>query len=121
MSITGIPASIILTTGAVIVSMSTAWMATKSHFSDAISSTRASCFVADSSGSNQVTSTLNSRPQYSAASFPCAHQLTCRPMFENAARSRLREWPALAPLLRGGEEIDAAEGRDAGRRCGQLE
>src|SRR5688572_2890324 len=87
----GIPASIILTTGAVIVSMSTAWMATKFHFSDAISSTRASCFAADSSGANQVTSTLNSRPQYSAASFPCAHQVTCRPMFENAARSRLRE------------------------------
>ena len=46
------------------------------------------CFAADSPGSNQVTSTLNSLPQNSAACFPCAHQVTCRPMFENAARSR---------------------------------
>ena len=44
MSITGIPAAIILTTGSVIVLMSTAWMATKSHFSDAISSANASYF-----------------------------------------------------------------------------
>ena len=42
-------------------------------------------------------------------------------MFENAARSRLREWLCTGALLRVGEEVDASEGRDAGRRCGQLE
>ena len=70
MSMTGVPASIILFTGAVSVPMPNAWMATKSHFCEARLSIAARCFCAASSPSNQVTSTLNSLPQYSAACLP---------------------------------------------------
>src|SRR3984957_9581329 len=72
MSMTGMPASIILLTGAVNVPMPKAWIATKSHFWEAMLSIAARCFCAASSPSNQVTSTLNSLPQYSAACLPCA-------------------------------------------------
>ena len=41
-------------------------------------------------------------------------------MLEKAARSRRRAARAGAPLS-GGEEIDTAEGREAGRRRGELE
>ena len=85
MSMTGMPASIILLTGAVSVPMPKAWIATKSHFCCAMSSIAARCFGADSSPSNQVTSTLKSLPQYSAARLPWAHQVACSPALEKAA------------------------------------
>ena len=94
MSMTGMPASIILLTGAVRVPMPNAWMATKSHFCDAMSSIAARCLTASSWPSNQVTSTLNSLPQYSAACLPCAHQVACSPAFENAALSGFSDLPA---------------------------
>ena len=75
MSITGVPASIIFCTGWVRVPMPNAWIATKSHFCEAMLSIAARCFTASSWPSNQVTSTLNSLPQNSAACLPCAHQV----------------------------------------------
>src|SRR5215470_9951836 len=66
-------------------------MATKSHFCEARLSIAARCLGALSSPSNQVTSTLKSLPQYSAARFPCAHHVACRPAFEKAALSGLLE------------------------------
>ena len=75
MSMTGMPASIIFLTGAVSVPMPNAWIATKSHFWDAMLSMAARCLTASSWPSNQVTSTLNSLPQYSAACLPWAHQV----------------------------------------------
>ena len=97
MSITGVPASIILFTGSVSVPMPKAWMATKSHFWDAMLSMAARCLVAPSSPSNQVTSTLNSLPQASAACLPWAHQVACRPAFENAAFSGFSDCSAPGP------------------------
>ena len=94
MSMTGIPASIILLTGAVSVPMPNAWMATKSHFCEAMLSIAARCLTASSWPSNQVTSTLNSLPQYSAACLPCAHQVACNPALENAALSGFSDRPA---------------------------
>ena len=79
------PASIIFLTGSVSVPMPKAWIATKSQFCEAMLSMAARCLVADSSPSNQVTSTLNRLPQNSAACLPCAHQVACRPALENAA------------------------------------
>src|SRR5579883_530131 len=58
MSITGMPASIIFCTGWVSVPMPNAWIATKSHFCDAMLSIAARCLTASSWPSNQVTSTL---------------------------------------------------------------
>ncbi len=58
MSITGVPASIIFCTGWVSVPMPKAWMATKSHFCEAMLSTAARCLTASSWPSNHVTSTL---------------------------------------------------------------
>jgi hypothetical protein len=58
MSITGMPASIIFFTGCVSVPMPKAWIATKSHFCEAMLSMAARCFTASSWPSNQVTSTL---------------------------------------------------------------
>jgi hypothetical protein len=75
MSTTGMPLSIILFTGAVNVPMPNAWIATKSHFCEAMLSIAARCFCAASSPSNQVTSTLKSLPQYSAACLPWAHHV----------------------------------------------
>ncbi len=75
MSMTGVPASIIFCTGWVSVPMPKAWMATKSHFCDAMLSIAARCLTASSWPSNQVTSTLKSLPQYSAAALPWAHQV----------------------------------------------
>src|ERR1700733_6735020 len=94
MSITGVPAWIILLTGAVHVPMPNAWIATKSHFCDAMLSIAARCLVADSSPSNQVTSTLNNSPQYSAARLPCAHHVACRPALLNAAFNGFEDRPA---------------------------
>src|SRR5271166_517913 len=94
MSMTGMPASIILLTGAVNVPMPKAWMATKSHFCEAMLSIAARCLTASSWPSNQVTSTLNSLPQYSAACLPWAHQVACKPALENAALSGFGERPA---------------------------
>src|SRR6476620_801500 len=85
MSITGMPASIILFTGWVSVPMPNAWMATKSHFCEAMLSIAARCLTASSWPSNQVTSTLNSLPHHSAACLPWAHHVACRPALENAA------------------------------------
>ena len=87
MSITGMPASIILLTGWVSLPMPKAWMATKSHFWDAMLSMAARCLTASSSPSNQVTSTLNIFPHHSAACLPWAHQVACRPALEKAALS----------------------------------
>src|SRR5262249_50399166 len=81
-----------------------AWMATKSHFCEAMLSMAARCLVALSSPSNQVTSTLKSLPQNSAACLPWAHQVACSPAFENAAFSGFSERPisaAAAALMRG--------------------
>ena len=75
MSITGVPASIIRFTGSVSVPMPKAWMATKSHFCEAMLSMAARCLGALSSPSNQVTWTLKSLPQNSAACLPWAHQV----------------------------------------------
>ena len=94
MSMTGMPASIILLTGAVSVPMPNAWMATKSHFCEAMLSIAARCLTASSWPSNQVTSTLNSLPQYSAACLPWAHQVACNPALENAALSGFSDRPA---------------------------
>ena len=94
MSMTGMPASIILLTGAVSVPMPNAWMATKSHFCEAMLSIAERCLTASSWPSNQVTSTLNSLPQYSAACLPCAHQVACNPALENAALSGFADLPA---------------------------
>ncbi len=74
--------------------MPNAWMATKSHFCEAMSSIAARCLTASSWPSNQVTSTLKSLPQYSAACLPWAHQVACSPAFENAALSGFSERPA---------------------------
>ena len=98
MSMTGMPASIIRLTGAVKVPMPNAWIATKSHFCEAMLSIAARCFCAASSPSNHVTSTLNSLPQYSAACFPCAHHVACRPALEKAAFSGLSDRPATLPI-----------------------
>ncbi len=73
-------------------------MATKSHFCEAMLSIAARCFGAASSPSNQVTSTLNSLPQYSAACFPCAHHVACSPALEKAAFSGLSDRPATLPI-----------------------
>ncbi len=94
MSMTGMPASIILLTGWVSVPMPKAWMATKSHFCEAMLSMAARCLGAESSPSNQVTSTLKSWPQYSAACLPWAHQVACSPALEKAAFSGFSERPA---------------------------
>ena len=94
MSMTGTPALIIFSTGAFKVSMLKGWMATKSHFWFAMSSIAASCLASESAPSNQVTSTLKSLPQYSAACLPWVHQLTSRPMLENAAFSGFSDRPA---------------------------
>ena len=91
MSMTGMPASIIFCTGWVSVPMPKAWMATKSHFCEAMLSIAARCLTASSWPSNQVTSTLNSLPQYSAACLPWAHQVACRPALEKAAFSGFSE------------------------------
>ena len=96
MSITGMPASIIFCTGWVSVPMPNAWMATKSHFCEAMLSIAARCLTASSWPSNQVTSTLNSLPHHSAACLPCAHQVACRPALENAAFSGFSERPTSA-------------------------
>src|ERR1700677_3591685 len=88
------PASIILLTGAVKVPMPNAWIATKSHFCEAMLSIAERCLTASSWPSNQVTSTLNSLPQYSAACLPWAHQVACRPALENAAFSGFADMPA---------------------------
>ena len=101
MSITGMPASIIFFTGSVSVPMPKAWMATKSHFCEAMLSIAARCLAASSSPSNQVTSTLNSLPQNSAACLPWAHQVACRPALENAAFSGFSERPAATPAIAG--------------------
>src|SRR5215831_8029612 len=85
MSITGVPPSIIFCTGWVSVPMPKAWIATKSHFCEAMLSIAARCLTASSWPSNQVTSTLNSLPHHSAACLPCAHQVACRPALEKAA------------------------------------
>jgi len=47
--------------------------------------------AASSWPSNQVTSTLNRLPQYSAAALPWAHQLDCSPLLENAAFNGIGE------------------------------
>ena len=104
MSITGMPASIICFTGSVSVPMPNAWIATKSHCCEAMLSIAARCLVAESSPSNQVTSTLNSLPQNSAACLPWAHQVACRPALENAALSGFSERPiscAMAAAISG--------------------
>ena len=104
MSMTGMPASIILLTGAVSVPMPNAWMATKSHFCEAMLSIAARCLTASSWPSNQVTSTLNSLPQYSAACLPWAHQVACNPALEKAALSGFSDLPAslaIAAAIRG--------------------
>ena len=92
------PASIIFLTGSVSVPMPNAWIATKSHFCEAMLSIAARCLVADSSPSNQVTSTLNSLPQNSAACLPWAHQVACRPALENAAFSGFSDRPISAAM-----------------------
>ena len=69
--------------------MPKAWIATKSHFCEAMLSMAARCLGAASSPSNQVTSTLNRLPQYSAARLPWAHQVACNPALEKAAFSGL--------------------------------
>src|SRR5882724_6562884 len=76
-------------------------MATKSHFCEAMLSMAARCLVALSSPSNQVTSTLKSLPQNSAACLPWAHQVACSPAFENAAFRGFSDRPisAAAALL----------------------
>jgi hypothetical protein len=74
-SITGVPASIIFCTGWVSVPIPNAWMATKSHFCEAMLSTAVRCLTASSWPSNHVTSTLYSLPQYSAAALPWAHHV----------------------------------------------
>ena len=76
-------------------------MATKSHFCEAMLSIAARCLTASSWPSNQVTSTLNSLPQYSAAGLPWAHQVACRPALENAAFSGFSERPAATPANAG--------------------
>src|SRR5579875_2617090 len=88
---TGMPASIIFFTGVVSVPMPNAWMATKSHFCEAMLSIAARCLGAESSPSYHVISTFSSRPQYSAACLPCAHQVACKPALENAALSGLAD------------------------------
>lgn len=98
MSMTGVPASIIFCTGWVSVPMPNAWMATKSHFWEAMLSIAARCLTASSWPSNQVTSTLNSLPHHSAACLPWAHQVACRPALENAAFSGFSERPTSAAI-----------------------
>src|SRR3954447_23428276 len=71
-------------------------MATKSHFWEAMLSIPARCLTASSWPSNQVTSTLSSLPHHSAACLPWAHQVACRPAFENAALSGFSERPISA-------------------------
>src|SRR5271169_5325781 len=71
-------------------------MAAKSHFCEAMLSMAARCLTASSSPSNQVTSTLKSLPQYSAACLPWAHQVACKPAFEKAALSVLSDRPVAA-------------------------
>ena len=102
MSMTGVPASIIFCTGWVSVPMPKAWMATKSHFCEAMLSIAARCLTASSWPSNQVTSTLKSLPQYSAAALPWAHQVACRPALEKAAFSGFSERPAATPAAMAG-------------------
>ena len=85
MAITGVPLSIIDLIGSVSVPMPKVWIATKSQSWVAMFSMAARCLVAESSPSNQVISTFISLPQASAACLPCAHQVACRPAFENAA------------------------------------
>src|SRR5262245_8802006 len=85
MAMIGMPASMIFCTGSVKDPTDWAWMATKSHFRDAISWIAARCFTASSWPSNQLTSTLNKLPQYSAAALPWTHQVDCSPPLENAA------------------------------------
>src|SRR5262249_8368310 len=85
MSITGMPASIILLTGAVSVPMPKAWMAAKSHFCEAMLSIAERCLTASSWPSNQVTSTLNRLPQYSAPCLTCAPHVACGRAWEKAA------------------------------------
>jgi hypothetical protein len=130
MSITGMPASIIFCTGAVKVPMPKAWMATKSHFCEAMLSIAARCFTASSSPSNQVTSTLNSLPQYSAACLPCAHQVACKPALEKAAFKGFSDRPTLAasaglkaapPMSAVAAPAEAAAVRKKSRReCGKT-
>ena len=107
MSMTGTPAWIIFSTGAVSVPMLKGWMATKSHFWFAMSSIAARCLASESPPSNQVTSTLKSLPQYSAACLPWAHQLTCRPILEKAAFSNFSDRPAILPDFGGERWRDA--------------
>src|SRR5258707_1100511 len=71
-------------------------MATKSHFCEAMLSMAARCLTASSWPSNQVTSTLNNLPQYSAACLPWAHQVACRPALEKAAFNGFSERPISA-------------------------
>src|SRR5258708_16643829 len=71
-------------------------MATKSHFCEAMLSIGEGCLPASSWPSNQVTSTLNSLPQYAAACLPWAHQVACRPALENAAFNGFSERPISA-------------------------
>src|SRR5580704_1272428 len=54
----------------------------------------ARCLTASSCPSNQVTSTLNSLPQYSAACLPWAHQVACSPALEKAAFNGFSDRPA---------------------------
>src|ERR1043166_689672 len=101
MSMTGVPALIIFCTGWVRVPMPNAWMATKSHFCEAMLSMAARCFTASSWPSNQVTSTLKSLPQNSAACLPCAHQVACRPALENAAFNGFSDRPTASAASAG--------------------
>ena len=117
MSITGMPASIIFCTGWVRVPMPNAWMATKSHFCEAMLSIAARCLTASSWPSNQVTSTLNSLPHHSAACLPCAHQVACRPALENAAFSGFSERPTSAASAGLTPRPPNSARRCAGDRC----
>jgi hypothetical protein len=60
---------------------------------------------------NQVTSTLNSLPQYSAACLPWAHQLAFRPILEKAALSAFSDRPATLPIsaASAGERLPFSE------------
>src|SRR6202011_5940129 len=90
-------------------------MATKSHFCEAMLSIAERCLTASSWPSNQVTSTLNRLPQYSAACLPCAHHVACRPALEKAAFSGRVALPRFLGHGRGDERIEAEAAEQAGR------
>src|SRR5262245_755095 len=117
MSMTGVPLSIIAWTGCVSVPIPKAWIATKSQSCEAMLSIAARCLTASSWPSNQVTSTLKSLPQYSAACLPCAHQVAWRPALEKAALSGFSDLPAsLASAASDGESNPAAPATEASFR-----